>query len=182
MAAEGFGKINVTVDARLLNLADEFAAQCRAIVDEESLNLAVELEARSPVGATKQLSQGWDIQQTSRRRNNLDLRFRIVNNADAALFRLRGRPAGRMPPSEALEQWVRVKLRVDPQRVKSVAFLVARKIAREGTKRYKEQDNILGIDPSTGELKPDSPVRDTERAIASRINALQLPKRSRGRR
>ena len=39
-----------------------------------------------------------------------------------------------MPPVQALEPWVKAVLGVrDPKEIKSVAFLVARKIAREGT-------------------------------------------------
>ena len=37
------------------------------------------------------------------------------------------------PPREAIEFWVKRKLRVQPERTKAVAFLVARKIARRGT-------------------------------------------------
>lgn len=38
-----------------------------------------------------------------------------------------------MPPVEALVPWVRAVLGVGPKRERSVAFLVARKIARKGT-------------------------------------------------
>ncbi len=45
-----------------------------------------------------------------------------------------------MPPIDALVPWVKAVLGVDPKRARSVAFLVARKIARKGTKpkRYFE--------------------------------------------
>lgn len=39
-----------------------------------------------------------------------------------------------MPPVEALVPWVKAVLGVEPKRARSVAFLVARKIARKGTK------------------------------------------------
>ncbi|MBX9831655.1 MAG: hypothetical protein K2X78_01235 [Burkholderiaceae bacterium] len=39
-----------------------------------------------------------------------------------------------MPPVEALIPWVKAVLGVEPKRARSVAFLVARKIARKGTK------------------------------------------------
>lgn len=38
-----------------------------------------------------------------------------------------------MPPVDALVPWVRAVLGVEPARARSVAFLVARKIARKGT-------------------------------------------------
>jgi hypothetical protein len=45
----------------------------------------------------------------------------------------RGRkPGQQMPPSSALERWVRIRLGVPKKQVKSVAFLVARKIGRRG--------------------------------------------------
>ncbi len=44
------------------------------------------------------------------------------------------RPGSRMPPSSALERWVRLKLGVPPNRVAGVAFVIARSIARKGIK------------------------------------------------
>jgi len=41
-----------------------------------------------------------------------------------------GRKPGKMPPVSALEPWVRTKLK--PKNPRAVAFLIARKIAREG--------------------------------------------------
>ena len=38
------------------------------------------------------------------------------------------------PPPSALERWVRLKLKVAQDQVKTVAFLVARKISKRGTK------------------------------------------------
>lgn len=50
-----------------------------------------------------------------------------------------GRRAGRFPPMDAIEQWIKDKgiaSRIEGQiSVKSLAFLIARKIAREGWKR-----------------------------------------------
>ncbi len=44
------------------------------------------------------------------------------------------KPGSRMPPPSALERWVRLKLGVAPGQVASVAFVVARSIARKGIK------------------------------------------------
>lgn len=46
-----------------------------------------------------------------------------------------------MPPVEALVPWVKAVLGVEPKRARSVAFLVARKIARKGTKPRRVFDN-----------------------------------------
>ena len=45
-----------------------------------------------------------------------------------------GRKPGKFPPLAPIELWVRRKLNVPEAQVESVAFLVARKIARSGTK------------------------------------------------
>jgi hypothetical protein len=43
-----------------------------------------------------------------------------------------GRSPGRFPPLAVIEAWAGRKLAVDPRRLRSVAFLIARKIATEG--------------------------------------------------
>jgi hypothetical protein len=48
-----------------------------------------------------------------------------------------GRKPGRMPPVEALERWVQVKMRVPASELREVAFVVARSIARKGIKGRK---------------------------------------------
>ena len=45
-----------------------------------------------------------------------------------------GRSPGRFPPVDAIMLWVKRKLRVPPGKLKSVAFLVGRKIAKKGIK------------------------------------------------
>lgn len=49
----------------------------------------------------------------------------------------KGRKPGSMPPSKALEPWVKKKLGVAADEVRSVAFLVARKIKLRGTRPTK---------------------------------------------
>lgn len=46
----------------------------------------------------------------------------------------RGRQPGKMPPIGPIELWVRRKLGVEGDAARGVAFVVARKIARKGTK------------------------------------------------
>jgi len=57
-----------------------------------------------------------------------------------------GRPPGKFPPIKMIEAWVRVKpIRQIGERisVSSLAFLIARKIAREGTEIYKKGGSDL---------------------------------------
>ena len=54
------------------------------------------------------------------------------------------------PPLEPIQLWVQRKLRVAPARVKSVAFLVARKIARRGTQA--RQIFTLGLEDAKPQM------------------------------
>lgn len=46
------------------------------------------------------------------------------------------RPGARMPPPQALERWVHIQLGVPNERALSVAFVIARSIARRGIKGH----------------------------------------------
>ena len=46
----------------------------------------------------------------------------------------RGRGPGGFPPLDAIISWVRIKITRNPKAAKTIAFLIARKIARFGTK------------------------------------------------
>ena len=57
----------------------------------------------------------------------------IIEGVARLLFLEFGRRAGTMPPVSVIEAWVRRKLNVDDKDVRSVAFLIARKIKEKGT-------------------------------------------------
>lgn len=57
-----------------------------------------------------------------------------------------GRAPGRFPPVQNIRDWVRIKLRVDEKRVNSVAYLIGRKIATEGTAAYRNHSERVDID------------------------------------
>lgn len=85
----------------------------------------------TPVGATAFLRNAWgtDVHVGG---GDVDVLGRVFNPMGYALPVERGaRP--HFPPSSALELWVRRKLQVPEKMVRSVAFLVARKISRRGT-------------------------------------------------
>jgi hypothetical protein len=68
----------------------------------------------------------------------------LQNTTPNSLYRERGRGPGRMPPfgpGSELNKWARRK--------GIVAFLVARKIAKQGTERWRKNQNALGIDRSS---------------------------------
>lgn len=48
-----------------------------------------------------------------------------------------GRKAGKMPPVDIIQQWVKRKLRIDNiKKAKSAAFAIAKSIAKNGTRAY----------------------------------------------
>lgn len=88
----------------------------------------------TPVGVSGIL-RGGTAAAVSTSANAYSIEGRVFNPSAYGLPVELGRGAGkRQPPSSALELWVRRKLGVPENRVKSVAFLVARKIGRQGTK------------------------------------------------
>lgn len=54
-----------------------------------------------------------------------------------------GRKPGKIPPAKALEQWAMIKLGVSQDKARSVAFAIAKKIAKEGTELHKQGGSDL---------------------------------------
>lgn len=72
-----------------------------------------------------------------------------IKGLDYSYYMQHGRADGKMPPLQALEEWVKnkgLKPIEDKMKTSSLAFLIARKIAREGTKRYQNKGNPEFID------------------------------------
>lgn len=146
---------------------DRFLKEFGDALNDELVALAVELEALSPKGATGDLARGWDVIPYTRSNQ----RGEVVNNADQAFSRIVGRPPGKQPPIQAIAAWARLK-GIPP-------YLVARKIGREGTERFKLgiQGNILKADPVTGGLALNSPVVLAQRRLTLRIKKIKIGKR-----
>lgn len=183
--ADTNGFIRINIDADLLSLVDVYTEEARKVLDDIGLELADELQQASPEGATGGLKKGWDVIASSRRRNTLDVRFAVVNKTPASLYRAIGRGPGRIPPFDegsAIDQWVRkVQGISDPKERKSRRFLIARGIARRGTKRWRDKDNILGLDPVTGQYMSGSPVLKKRDEAIARIQSITVPRRIRRR-
>jgi hypothetical protein len=95
------------------------------------LLLEREIKERTPVGVTGLLRQS-----IAAHRPRVDIGGRIVGEVGTPLSYAESREKGtkpHFPPVEALEDWVRAKLGIAPAQARSVAFLVARKIAMVGT-------------------------------------------------
>lgn len=103
-------------------------------LDSTAEELAAKFRQQSPVGVTGELRDNW--RTTSKR-----FEATIRNDSDQAFQRVVGRGPGKFPAygeSTPLGKWARLK--------GIPAFLVARKISREGTERWKEQRNFAGLD------------------------------------
>lgn len=59
--------------------------------------------------------------------------FSDKNQGGYAYFVENGRRSGKMPPVDYIVQWVKKKMRLLDKEARSVGFLIARKIAKEGT-------------------------------------------------
>ena len=139
------------------------------IVDDELLKAVEDLQRNSPVGVTQELKNSWEISGASIQQG--EVICSITNTASNALNRLEGRKPGRQPPSSALEEWVSKKLGVSGKRLKSVAFLVARKIGREGTQSSKR--NFKQFDPVTGQPVKNSAIDRALTRIEKKLNAIK---------
>lgn len=81
-----------------------------------------------------------------------------------------GRRAGKQPPIEAIEEWIRVKP-IIPYAVngkvpdtRQLAFLIARKIGREGTEGKKPLTNAMYSD------KAEDIIQEIKQAFANQVN------------
>lgn len=118
-------------------------------MDDALLELAQFLQDNSPRGvspASESLKGSWDIIPARKVRNFFYFDGAVINKAANARNRLEGRGAGKFPPfgpGTPLAAWADAK-GIPP-------FLVARKIAREGTERWKEgmKGGRLALDPAT---------------------------------
>lgn len=118
-------------------------------MDYALLEVGQYLQENSPKGISppeNSLRGGWDIKPSRKIRNLMRYEGFIINQTPNAINRLHGRGPGKFPPfakGTPLAKWADSK-GIPP-------FLVARKIAREGTKRWKEegQSSFVGINPNS---------------------------------
>lgn len=140
-------------------LYDEMRRQFKDAFDVALIELADYLQSRSPKGVSpgsESLAGSWDIVPARKERGVISRVFgTVVNKSKDSGFRIRGRGPGKFPPfgkDTGLAKWADAK-GIPP-------FLVARKIALEGTKRYREgaSGNILKQNPVTLTYASNSPM------------------------
>ena len=124
-----------------LTFADDFDRQLnqhvRSTLQRNLSNLASELRSTSPKGVTGELRSGWKAEMIGDRIGVL------TNGADAAFNRMVGRDAGTPPPVGKLAEWAASK-GLNP-------YAVSKKIGAVGTERFKKNENVLGVDRTTGQ-------------------------------
>ncbi len=136
------------------------------------LDVAQEFQEKSPIGATRQLVEGWSITSPRKESVTFDINASIVNTSDRAINRISGRPPGAPPPISPLQDWVIAKgIERDPKKARGVAFAIRRKIMNEGTERYKHKENWVGIDYK-GKRIPGGRLEQAEKEIAAKLKAL----------
>lgn len=70
------------------------------------------------------------------------LYIRVSNKAPNSYYRLVGRASGKQPPTKRLVEWAK-RAKLPP----TVGYVIARKIGKDGTERYRTGQNIVGVDP-----------------------------------
>jgi len=66
-----------------------------------------------------------------------------------------GRKPGKFPPIQPIRDWVRRKLNVEESEVDGVAFVIARKIAREGTDIFTGKAKGLQVEMLISEINKE---------------------------
>jgi len=123
----------------------------RYALDRALLEYKNWLETNSPRGATGELAASWQVKVSRKARNELFADGSIVNTADNAYNRIVGRAPGKafsFEEGSALQRWC-AAVGIPP-------YVVMRKIANDGTRRWRSGKNILGQDPRTGTIDLDN--------------------------
>lgn len=134
-----------------------------AAMTEALMLLERAVKIRTPIGATETARGSIASEQRwgSAPGRGVPLLRGIVGSPQAHVAVLeRGRkPGAKMPPPDALELWVRRKLKIqDVKEARSVAFVIARSIARKGTEAVRmfelaateNEDKVLRIFEKAG--------------------------------
>lgn len=111
-------------------------------IDDFLLEETQYYQENSPVGATKELIASWDITPAKKQSNLFSyVRFSIKNESDRSVNRIGGREPGKIPPIEPIAAWAAAVLGDV-----NAAYPIAKKIAKEGTQRYRNGENWVGSD------------------------------------
>ena len=163
------GNFNFTSDlSRLSSELEKKIANNKTLrdkIDDFLLEETQYYQENSPVGATKELIAGWDITPAKKQSNLFSyVRFSIKNDSNRSVNRIGGREPGKMPPIEPIAAWAAAVLGDV-----NAAYPVAKKIAKEGTQRYRDGDNWVGSDYK-GKLIPGGRIDTFAQRLVQYIN------------
>ena len=149
----------------------EARKQFKQAFDTALLEFADYLQRNSPRGVSSagdSLAGSWDVVPARKTRDAVPrVAGKVINTADAAQFRIRGRGPGKQPPISKIEKWARA-VGISP-------YALAKAIAKRGTKRWRDKDNILKQDPITKEYRGDSPLYTVyERTLKREWDKIRL--------
>ena len=142
------------------------ANRAQSNAETVGIDLGAELQQTTPV-AFGQTQAGWDVDSTG---NGFNFDVSVNNAVEYAYYAIAGRGPGKAPPAgpgSGLERWARLK-----GLSKGASFGIARKIALEGTDRWKSRRNALDIDPLTQQLRPSSPVKVAQERLRKLMQEL----------
>lgn len=166
----------VTLPADLLTLDRTLEAEVRRLAREPLQDFRGELESDSPRGVSTggdALSQNWQYEE-----GRGDTLGTIRNDTPRAYNRIVGRGPGKATPwndGTSLNDWVRGKLGIsDPRQRRGIAYQIARRHAREGSRRYVEGRNILDINPKTGNYRSSSPIYRVGRKVEQAVSKIRI--------
>lgn len=155
-------------------LRDKIAKQVRQKFIDVGLDLADELQRRSPVGATGELRRGWDVKQPRKASFSFEISMSVTNSAPDALQRIAGSPPGTRADLVQLSQWVASKNIARGRAAKRIALLIAQKIHRLGTDRWIDGGNQeLGIDRQ-GKIIKGGLVDQYIQRLADELNKMKI--------
>lgn len=151
-------------------LFDDVRSDVADIITDEVESLETLVVRESPVGVSSpSLFASWRSEPATIRANTIEAS--LENPLPDASFREAGRGPGRQPPIDPkLRAWALSK-GISP-------YAVARKIAREGTERWKqgEPGNTLRIDPRDQDEPPTDrgPQKEATDRMLRRIAGLEF--------
>ena len=88
-------------------------------------------------------------------KDSLEVKDNKLYGNDYIYFLDKGRRPGKFPPVQNMLEWVRRKLGITDESANSIAYLVGRKISREGTAIYKDNKKGLQLDELIDETIDD---------------------------
>lgn len=130
---------------------DDLLSKIEDAFSSTLLDIADEYQQNSPIGVTGGLRRGWDVSIDS---NPDGFRGVISNDAPFSKYRALGRGAGKAPPIDTLTPWVQQKIEPNEKKARAIAFVIGRKISKEGTNRYRDNTNPFYLNRD-GSIKPE---------------------------